>query len=365
MTMTATCPYGRMTMTATCPYEQMAMPPMTLISLISEQTLPNVLFLRAQPQAVRQIFLSTEKMEAQGRSAWIRRAADLREVEVVTLPPEDLPAILARLEAVHIGPDEQLVLHLTGGTKMMALGAYQHFTQCFPAQTEVFYVSLEKGHIQRVYPGPAVTPMSVRLSLETYLAAYGVTMTRRGEWNFLPWRQEAEATFRHAMGIALDARIEAKLARGTSLPNPADRKFYTGEWLEVWAYHQVREGLGLAEDQIQQGRHLTKEVPGGKTFTREYDLVFIRNNHLFLLEVKAWLGKEGFTVKKANPDLYKLAQARRELGLYARGHFWSIKAPRPAGWEVISPNLDLLGIRFAGPDLLADPGRLHAYLQSF
>ncbi|GAB4407751.1 MAG: hypothetical protein OHK0039_10350 [Bacteroidia bacterium] len=336
---------------------------MTLISLISEQTLPNLLFIRANPGVERHIFLSTDRMERQGRSEWIRRAAGLDQVEVERVPPEDMAGIWERLAQLTFGPEERILLHLTGGTKMMALAAYQFFTTQFRARTRVFYLALETGRVQEVFPEAASSDMPTQVSLDTYLAAHGVEMEHRGLYDFLAWGDLAEETFRHMTGLRWSPKIAKKMYLGTSIPDPAERKFYTGEWLEVWAYHQLRAHLGLATDAIRQGVHLHKQAADGQSFAREYDVVFIRNNHLYLLEVKAWPGAAGFSTQKANPDLYKLAQAKRELGLYAGSLFWTINRPSPAALRVIGPNLELLGIQFAGPDTLSDPDTLRHYLQ--
>lgn len=338
---------------------------MTIISLVSEQTLPNVLFLRAYSDADRHILLSTEQSEAAGRSRWIRQAANLRAIEIVILPPEDLPQIRSRLATIRFDPDEVLSINLTGGTKMMALGAYQHFTERYPTRSRIYYVSLENGQVHEIFPGSSVAPMATRLSLATYLTAHGVRLVSRGPMDFLSWQSQADETFQHLTGIRHSTTIAEKIGKGNSLRDPHERKFYTGEWLEVWAYHQVRAGLNLAPDQIRQGVHLVKHTPSGQSFAREYDLVFIRNNHLHLLEAKVWPGKSGFAAPKANLDLYKLAQARRELGLYARGHFWTVNEPGPQALQAITPNLELLGIRFAGPEILRDPALRQIHLSLF
>ncbi|MBK8043620.1 MAG: hypothetical protein IPK21_13760 [Haliscomenobacter sp.] len=95
----------------------------TAILLISEQTLPNVLFLKQFGPFERHVFLTTDKMETQGRSDWIIQAAGIDPGSVQRLPidPENATVGHQMLERQdwHTGSD--YLIHLTGGTKMMAL----------------------------------------------------------------------------------------------------------------------------------------------------------------------------------------------------------------------------------------------------
>jgi hypothetical protein len=338
---------------------------MILISLISEQTLPNVLVIKALKGVTRHIFLSTDKMERQGRSQWIRQAAKLKRVEVVSVPAEDYAGTLARLAQVDFAPDEAVSVNLTGGTKMMALAAFTFFTEQMGDRCQVYYLSLQEGHLHRIFPTANTQPMAVSLSLDTYLTAHGVSAERRGTMDLLDRKQQAYAIMNHLTGQAPSAFLGDALQHDTEFPDLADHKFYAGEWFEVWAYHQCRHHFGLAPDQIQQGVHLTKSVGSQREFTLEYDLLFVKNNHLFLVECKYWPGKTGFTAKKANPDLRKLGHAKTQLGLYARTAFWTANAIPSIAQGDIAPYLDFLGIRAADIHRLGHPEALQTELDQW
>lgn len=103
--------------------------PLTLIQLISEQTMPNLLaVLRLRP--ARLVHLATQRTAA--RSGWIveaaRQAGLHPEVEMVTLSsmpsmPEAFNAVRHALQQAR-ETGHKPVVNFTGGTKLMSIGAY-------------------------------------------------------------------------------------------------------------------------------------------------------------------------------------------------------------------------------------------------
>jgi len=118
---------------------------LTLIQLVSEQTMQNLLpVLRLKP--ARLVHLATSRTVA--RSAWIaeagRQAACCVELETITLSAmpgmrETMQATLAAIERAGAQGEEVLV-NFTGGTKLMSIGAYvaalKHKTSSFYVDTQ-------------------------------------------------------------------------------------------------------------------------------------------------------------------------------------------------------------------------------------
>lgn len=103
--------------------------PLTLIQLVSEQTMQNLLpVLRLRP--ARLVHLATPRTV--NRSAWIAEAARQSqcpvELETVTLSAmpgmrETMQATLTAIEQA-AAADQEVLLNFTGGTKLMGIGAY-------------------------------------------------------------------------------------------------------------------------------------------------------------------------------------------------------------------------------------------------
>ncbi|MBK6949001.1 MAG: DUF1887 family protein [Haliscomenobacter sp.] len=146
----------------------------TAILLISEQTLPNVLFLKQFGPFERHVFLTTDKMETQGRSGWIIQAAGIAPGSVQRLPidPENATVGHQMLEQQDWRTGTDYLIHLTGGTKMMALAAFAFFAG--KPGSKLVYLPLNAPHFLELHPEPQEIPLSVSVNLEEYFRAYGV-----------------------------------------------------------------------------------------------------------------------------------------------------------------------------------------------
>lgn len=99
-----------------------------IISLVSDQTIQNVIFIKSQPPADRYVFITTAHMERSGqsRSEWIEKAAGISAERIVVIE-DDLLDIEQRLsEGLQAGPEDQITVNLTGGTKIMSIGVYNY-----------------------------------------------------------------------------------------------------------------------------------------------------------------------------------------------------------------------------------------------
>ena len=93
-----------------------------LVSLISEQTIPNVLLIKELKDIDQHIFITTQKMEDEKkcRSDWIIKATALRlnQVQRIIVNQDSLADIENQL-ATQVKKDEtHFVVNLTGGLKI-------------------------------------------------------------------------------------------------------------------------------------------------------------------------------------------------------------------------------------------------------
>ncbi len=104
-----------------------------LISLVSDQTIPNVLFIKEHSQCDAYLFISTQRMEAKGRTADIIRAAGINGKNCTTLiVDENSPKLIsAALHAMKINDDDAFLVNLTCGTKIMTLTVHDFFSKIY------------------------------------------------------------------------------------------------------------------------------------------------------------------------------------------------------------------------------------------
>lgn len=172
--------------------------PLTLIQLVSEQTMQNLLpVLRLKP--ARLVHFATPRTA--NRSFWIAEAARQShcpvELETVTLSAmpgmrETMQATLAAIEHA-AAADREVLLNFTGGTKLMGIGAY---VAALKHKAPSVYVDTQEGVFVDGQSGAGVggafqddlsfTPILRSLSVNAVAVAHGCGRVTDGlDWQ--PW----------------------------------------------------------------------------------------------------------------------------------------------------------------------------------
>lgn len=152
-----------------------------LVSLISEQTLPNIQFikwyLKNNTNITKLLFISTKKMEEKGKSEDIESALKCKNtyignIDFLITDENDINKTLTLLEYYFSeNKADNIVVNITGGTKIMSLATYQYFIS--KKNTEIFYQPIGMS-LQRLYPEQELFEISELLTLDEYLKAYGI-----------------------------------------------------------------------------------------------------------------------------------------------------------------------------------------------
>ena len=163
------------------------------VCLVSEQTIPNILGIyHFKPDKI--VFCTTERMENKKRADAIINALKLYDLdyskihEKVIVDQDCLEDCEAKFttEVVSKYKDKKLIVNLTGGTKIMVLGAYNVFKD-FAEQ--MIYTPIPKNEFITVFPKEGnckpPMPLNLRLSVEAYVTAYGVNVKNAHKLNKL------------------------------------------------------------------------------------------------------------------------------------------------------------------------------------
>lgn len=339
----------------------------TAILLISEQTLPNVLFLKQFGPFDRFVFLTTERMEREGRSDWIIKSARLFEGDVTRLKidPENANLSLKSLEQFPWPKAEQYWINLTGGTKMMALAAFSFFAG--KPGCRVVYLPINSSVFLEIHPEPQELPLEVNVSLEEYLSAYGAVIQSQ-DANWMPYAGRARQVMDTVLkkgGPDADKKILSWLdPEGRDELSAEDKKFYSGQWFEIWLAWAIHYHLGIPETDIRVEVKLNRiGVAPGTSF--EYDVMFVKNSRLYVAECKYFPG-DHFQVGKINKELFKFASMNAQLGLFARP-FFAIgnKISQPAQQHALHGQCDILRLKYpADITVLSTPNAFVAFMNS-
>lgn len=314
-----------------------------LVSLVSDQTIPNVEFIKEKINEVDQfLFLTTSSMEKRGNREWILNTTNipseklLDPVLVNAFSFEDIEEKLIEV----VNTENTYVVNLTGGTKIMSLATYEFFKD-FTA--EMYYL-IGNGKYIRLHPGRKKTGFELKteISLKEYLTAYGFDLKNSSEP--LKGRTTAEKMLQYFLtnfDKEKDIPVLAALRSGRGRSNTAFEKingiedfllrvnfspsikgkltkyecrYLTGDWLEEYFYYFLIDHFDVKESQI--GLSWIVEKSGS---TNEFDVLLMRNNKLYLFECKTSIyidSEESRTF--ITETIYKSDSLRNKFGLFTQ-----------------------------------------------
>jgi hypothetical protein len=368
-----------------------------LVSLISDQTIPNVLFIRDQPKAAHYIFISTEKMEKRMIVTNIIKACPDLVISYNTIVVEE-DSLSDFEQVVESGLDRQddfhYLVNITGGTKIMSLAAYLYFTKI--GSSEIFYLPLGKSHFRQIYPMKKnkIKEISFRINLQGYLEANGVTVQSKafaqknrmirdkdqneqimkafvGDAN-LPIKKMVEyfrtSGFRDKKNLPLSDEIKLEmspiLAAGFMPENPEnlnrdETNYLTGDWFEEFTYDVVQRILGKDDSEIGKGIRVTR----GEKTSNEFDVMFTHENALYVIECKTDVAdnEEGRLSQLFTSTLYKASTLKKDFGLFVKYYLFSVN-----DFSKLSPEQKdrarVLDIKLVGKEILSNPTILEEFI---
>ena len=298
-----------------------------LVSIVSEQTIPNYLFIKEfYSQVDKFIFISTEKMEQQNKTNLLCEAAQIdKKQRIKTLIADDiLFKNFEKLEKLNLQPNDTYLINLTGGTKMMAISVWQFFHKF--QNTRFFYVPLGKNIYNVMFEDkPAqMFYFTQKITCEEYLKIYGIRI------------EKSENLFTEQQVLDIFNDVKEENYNLDKFPNNKLKKFsiehlnkqiYT-KWFEEYVYYLIKRELNLSDQQILTGIKLYEinEEKNNEFYhnDNEIDLFFIYNNNPFIIECKFIIGKEKINLQSIQNIVYKLAAVNKRFGISARATLFTL-----------------------------------------
>lgn len=305
-----------------------------VISLVSEQTIPNVLFIREMnliPKEFEYIFISTKIMKERNIVDRIIKGARISETKCKTIIVDEysLNYFKNQLNSFDFKKNDKFYVNLTGGTKMMAIGAYNFFSE---KNSEIYYVQYNGNSYRKIYPEgrKKEKQLNYRIGLRDYLLSYGIKI--KGKAEGLVFSEEVTKKVFLSMIKHKDINILGELRKyrkrdfieidkpiglyikSLGLPINGDYlgnrhiRYITGGWFEEFIFSIFKQALKLSDDEIMLSVDLD--------INNEIDVMFIKNNSIYLIECKT-----GFRDGKRNlfnDTLYKSNAIKRNFGLRVR-----------------------------------------------
>jgi hypothetical protein len=315
-----------------------------IVSLISDQNIPNLEFIKEHP-ADAYLFVTTK--EKTSNLKWLIHAAKIDEAKIlpyVLVNAFSFEDVELQLNAV-INDEDRYLVNLTGGTKIMSLATREVFKN---VQSEMYYLTGMNKESIKLFPGrnkPSSTN-NTKISLEEYLNAYGFnviskgTMVKSNEQTKKVLAFYTNAIQKEDFIILEDLRVNYRgkklsdfskveglggvLEKMKFEPQTAgvvtkeEVKYLTGEWLEEFMLDYLKQEKGLLDNEIGMGWQLHKDNGEVNAIPNEFDILFVKNNQLQIIECKSSIFTNIEETKNLIAEtIYKADSLRNKLGLFA------------------------------------------------
>ncbi|HMZ80396.1 MAG TPA: DUF1887 family CARF protein, partial [Acidobacteriota bacterium] len=264
---------------------------------------------------------------------------------------------------------DEFFVNLTGGTKIMSIGAYTFFKEY---ASHIFYIPIGKNHYSQIFPKTNQTdvPIHFRASLVEYLTAYGVKITNPSQMHSLVKQPtETEVFFKCYLqtnhsekailsGLRESRSMQAKFVntsafsgldqvlcqlqfspKETGRLNKSEIRYLTGEWLEEYLLARINDFHQLSPPYSGVGIEISRA-----TIRNEFDVMVMLNNTLHVFECKTSV----FTGEKStlwNDTLYKLQALRKDFGLSAKAYIVTLSEIGAAKGQIKLDRSEVFGIQ--------------------
>lgn len=316
----------------------------TLITLlVSEQTVPNVLFLKwfftNHKQTVDILFVSTEKMEEKRKSLNIIEALEcsnphIANWKVIKVDENSIDDIVKKIDTkLSEWKHDSFIVSITGGTKIMSLATYAYFDE--KENCQIFYQPLNQN-LQKIFPEHEEYSLpDYLITIEEYMMAHGIEFKSNNTCirdylynkkiyenliqdnhniialmnklqNFKKFKKKMEKGkpidltslsddfFFKSEKEPIDKydqyeifKLISKFDFDATAINEKEYRYITGGWFEEFVYQKIKEEQKIPDENIALNVHIEKGNDNN-----ELDVIYIQDNRLHVIECKSFIDEK-------------------------------------------------------------------------
>lgn len=308
-----------------------------IVSLISDQTQPNVLMIKEYAnENTDHCFISTKTMNSRGIPQRIQNACKISAVRYDHEVDENSqPDVIAKLTADKEAFEQydNIIVNLTGGTKAMSIAVFSFFENMTMAKllykpTQNYFIDFRTNEKIEIH---------TQLTIEEYLTAYGITAQKETPSGISA--EQTDIVYQNFIGLDLkdfvnefqflrekrgakrdkDKKITSEefwlvesfitaIKYQPQTPNQLNKSeivYLTGGWFEEWTKQHIEKELNLSDNYISGGIKINSDNPRSKwkndivsiigqepekeKVPNEMDVVIMIDNTLYTIECKSSL----------------------------------------------------------------------------
>lgn len=321
-----------------------------IVSILSDHLLPNFLFIKEmEGQYSDLLFVSTPQMEMQEKAMHLEVALGRKEGSVrrIVVANDNYKEILDALRAEQLSGSVEYVVNITGGTKTMSLAVHEYFCKF---NASFVYVPIGKNSYYD-FSTDQTNSLDYRVSLNEYFTLYGLAydydndLICDAQRPFNLFNEQKMSNF----------YLTEELRYAQKAPRPELRRYLGGEWFEEYVYLRIKRDFKLRDEDIAKSVKICRL--SSTSNDNELDVVFVRDNALYVIECKVSMTGYGKDPKSVvDESLYKLAAISKDFGLRVNSYIFTLHQMwrfAKATQENMSKRMRILGIRdiIDGPKL--------------
>ncbi len=294
-----------------------------LVSLVSDQTIPNYLLIKEYEKFIDKfLFISTIEMEKKNKTNLIFDTSGIDKKMKRKIIVEEDANHKIKEKLIKVGfnnKEDEFFINLTGGTKLMSISVYEFFKD---KQSTYLYLPFGKNVIKHIYLDKESTSSNIkyRISLKEYFHLLGI----KYESQEIELNQEQSFELFDKFKIN-DFMIDhfPRYTANTYFNKLKKSENVAGAWFEDYIYHLFKIRYNLEKQNIAKGLKLyayDDEEIKNENFDNEIDLAYVKDNSLFTFEAKVSIGKNKPNVKYVDSILYKIGAINKRFGLRPISH---------------------------------------------
>ena len=318
-----------------------------LISIISEQTIPNILLINEfKGKYEGMVFITSADMEKSDRSNWIEQAIGISTGSTprIIVDENSWNDISYKLNEYTWPEASNFLVNQTGGTKIMTLAIFEFFAK---NSNQIVYSPIGKNQYEEIFPShnKLPVPINYRLNLKNYLLAHGLFF-EASNGLFFPFEKTSHffTSFRNRK---FNFFRTPEILDAHQYATEIERVYYSGRWFEEFIYGIIKSELKLNNDQISMNVKLFRKLED-QQHDNEFDVVFTVNNALYIIECKASVGGKNTIKDNMDHYLHKLGAITRDFGLRINSFIFTltdVKRVADGKYNGIDKRRKILGIK--------------------
>ena len=321
-----------------------------IVCILGYRMVPNIQFIKEMRSAGTQyLFISNPEMEEDYIREYIKDAFEIdnNELPPIIVDKYSAEALERELMKRDFEKFDRILLNASEGTPVM-LNIAMEFFKDFAA--DIFFIPDTIDYMIQIFPKRkrGMININKKIGLKEYVTSHGLELGgaelsgfsmsyikkylnlyighESPRWRLLPVLRNYRYR-RMKQKISSFAGLDVFL-KEIDFPL-SDKKgeyisgneicFLTGDWFEEYIYYNIKDELGLSDNDIKTGVSLTKEGT-----MNEFDVMFFYNGKLYTIECKTSIKNKESNIM--TDTIYKVKALQNNLGYYSDSNIFTLSS---------------------------------------